>query len=703
MIGCCVALLAAALVGRAGIQEASGLHLSFQTDKDLTLVRTHDTRVERVVLQDGSYALRVEFHPAEWPNVWFQQAEPWNWSGAGALVLEMANPSKETIHFGVRVDDDASANGIVHCRQGSGSIGPGQHRAFAMPLGRDPMSVGMRGLPPNVPGAENLGGSGALDLSHIVAFQVFLHRPEAPKTLLITSIRLAEGVATLEGIVDRFGQYAKADWPGKVHSEAELRDRIRTEERDLARHPAPSDRDEYGGWAHGPSLKATGFFRTERVDGRWWLVTPNGHLFFSLGVDCVGTSADTITTGREGMFTWLPPKSGEFRPCWGYVDGVHSGPVKRGDTFNFFRANLIRQFGEDYAGSYFPLVLKRLRSWGFNTIGNWSDQALYGNGHVPYVGTVHIGGHHARVASGSDYWGTMHDPFDPQFAHDVRESLAPVTRLIGEDPWCVGYFVDNELSWGGGGDEGRYGLALGALSLAADASPAKRAILTMLREQYPDVAALNAAWSTHFTGWAEMEAPVRLHAPFSEAQKRDLGAFVKRFARQYFRVVRDELKRQAPHHLYLGCRFAWYTPESVEASAEYCDVVSFNIYQPKPDGAQWNFLKHLGKPVMIGEFHFGALDRGMFHTGLVAAENQQQRAAMYEQYVKTVAQNPAFVGCHWFQFVDEPLTGRAWDGENYNIGFLTVTDTPYPELVEAARRVHRTIYTLRYGRPTAAR
>ena len=26
--------------------------------------------------------------------------------------------------------------------------------------------------------------------------------------------------------------------------------------------------------------------------------------------------------------------------------------------------------------------------------------------------------------------------------------------------------------------------------------------------------------------------------------------------------------------------------------------------------------------------------------------------------------------------VDEPLTGRAYDGENYNIGFLTVTDTP---------------------------
>jgi agarase len=49
------------------------------------------------------------------------------------------------------------------------------------------------------------------------------------------------------------------------------------------------------------------------------------------------------------------------------------------------------------------------------------------------------------------------------------------------------------------------------------------------------------------------------------------------------------------------------------------------------------------------------------------------------------------VGVHWFQYIDEPLTGR-FDGENYNIGFVDVTDTPYPELRDAARRVNNTIY-----------
>jgi agarase len=38
------------------------------------------------------------------------------------------------------------------------------------------------------------------------------------------------------------------------------------------------------------------------------------------------------------------------------------------------------------------------------------------------------------------------------------------------------------------------------------------------------------------------------------------------------------------------------------------------------------------------------------------------------------------------------MTGRTYDGENYNIGFVDVTDTPYPEMVEAARAVHATLY-----------
>ena len=116
-------------------------------------------------------------------------------------------------------------------------------------------------------------------------------------------------------------------------------------------------------------------------------------------------------------------------------------------------------------------------------------------------------------------------------------------------------------------------------------------------------------------------------------------------------------------------------------------MVSFNIYQPRVDPKSWAFTQDLGKPCLIGEFHFGALDRGLFHPGLVSTPNQAARAAMFQDYIHSVTDNPAFVGAHWFQYTDEALTGRPLDGENYNIGFVTVTDTPYPEMVKSARSV----------------
>jgi hypothetical protein len=121
-------------------------------------------------------------------------------------------------------------------------------------------------------------------------------------------------------------------------------------------------------------------------------------------------------------------------------------------------------------------------------------------------------------------------------------------------------------------------------------------------------------------------------------------------------------------------------------------VVSFNLYWRSV--ADFKLPGKADKPVIIGEFHFGALDRGMFHTGLQGAENQEDRARLYREYVTGALKNPAFVGCAWFQYCSQPTTGRS-DGENYQIGFVDICDTPYPEIIAASREIGAKLYDLR--------
>jgi hypothetical protein len=77
----------------------------------------------------------------------------------------------------------------------------------------------------------------------------------------------------------------------------------------------------------------------------------------------------------------------------------------------------------------------------------------------------------------------------------------------------------------------------------------------------------------------------------------------------------------------------------------------------------------------------------MFHTGLVETGSQGERAKAYKDYVMGCLKHRQFVGCHWFQWQDEPVTGRVYDEENYQIGLVDGVDTPYVETIEAVREV----------------
>ena len=377
--------------------------------------------------------LRVTFQPAEWPNVKFPapEGQAWDWSSHGFLLLELRNPDRTTSSW-------ESGSTMIHPPTASGSLPDREVRlkaaestTVAVAVSRtDPMAHGMRGLPGHAGNPERDGLGIRARLTFITSWPSRSSCISRERRVIWRSSRPGwHRLFRSRESSTRSGSIPGPNWPGKVQSESDLVHRHELEAADLKAHPAPPDRDRFGGWRNGPKQQATGFFRTVKQDGKWWLVDPDGALFISLGVDVVTPNEATILTGRESMFTGLPASGDPLARFYGMARGIHSGPVKEGKTFNFYEANLERTYG-----TQLPRVngetrtLKRLKSWGFNTVGNWSDHRLYRNGQVPYVATVSVFGNHARVGSGSDYWGKMHDPFDPRFAESVRNSLRGVVR-----------------------------------------------------------------------------------------------------------------------------------------------------------------------------------------------------------------------------------------------------------------------------------
>jgi hypothetical protein len=653
------------------------------------------------VAVDGGQALRVDtIAEGKQPGLTLRPPRgKWNAWLFTTIEMEVTNLGASPLRIALRVDNPG-ANGAKNCVTGYLRLEPGESGTLARELTRTapapaPVKLfGMRGYPPKQAGEKQ-----AIDVRNITALQIFVPEPKEEHAFRVDSIRLT---GTYDGpsfqlmqrqtgsflpFIDTFGQYIHKDWPGKTHSLEELHARRDAEAAELAKSPGPDSWDQYGGWKDGPQLEATGFFYTAKYAGKWWLVDPEGRLFFSHGVDCVAARDPTPLDGRDGWFRDLPdgPVFTQFYGRQRHVAmGYYKGKEPR--CFSFSPANVLRKYeGGDWYDRFADTTHLRLRAWGLNTIANWSDPRIYLKRKTPYVVAVYSRG--KVVAGSTGHWGQFRDVLDPDFKEKLQAVMKRQATTSANDPWCIGYFVDNEVSWGGE-------VSLAAAVLASPKGQfAKQVLVSDLQAKYGTIANLNQAWGTEYASWQALLDHQRRKGPGTKEANTDLVAFNRKMVETYFRTIRDAIREVAPHQLYLGCRFAWVNNMVANAAAKYCDVVSYNIYGHTVSRFRCSITTDV--PLIVGEFHFGALDRGMFHGGLCRVGNQAERAVKYEQYVRSVLRHPQFVGCHWFKYVDEPTTGRALDGENYQIGLVDIVDTPYPETIEAVRKVANDMYTYR--------
>jgi hypothetical protein len=670
----------------------------------VTLQHVHRDGAPQTI--DGFTLQRYAFEAAASPAL---TVTPANALGGGdELHVEVQNAMPWAVTLTI---DIGGANPDQHLHAQVG-LPAGPPQTLVIPLrATSPRQMGMQVAPPMpfedhgrpILLATTVEGRLGPRTLHTLRFGV--PAPQAAQTLLFGRVEAVSGQAlqraAYTGIVDRYGQATRGQWPQKIASDATLRaahvdERAALGQANMRRVSA----DTYGGRLDVQKLTTTGWFHTQKRDERWYLVTPAGHAFFSLGVNAVAADGGrSYVEGREFMFTGLPPDDGEWVAFYGSGDnrsadrGASQGiGYNHGRWFDFYAANLYRVDGAGWRDAWRARTLDRLQGWGFNTLGDWSDPTLAQAHRLPYTRSINIAGDYANVASGLDYWGRMPDPFDPRFVQAADAAVIKASAGVRDDPWLLGYFADNELAWAGVGAQGRWGLAQGTLAGDA-ASPAKQAFIATLRKKYVAPETLASAWGIALTSWKALDA-TGFAAPLPDAAHpaiaEDYRAWLRRYAEAYFRTVAEAIHRHDPHHLFLGGRFAVNTPEAVAACARYCGVVSFNVYADLPQhGFDAAAVRGLDKPVLISEFHFGSDDRGPFGKGVVSVASEAQRGPAYARFLAAAADDPQIVGAHWFQYLDQPVTGRLLDGENSHVGLVGITDIPFGGFVDAVREANR--------------
>lgn len=425
--------------------------------------------------------------------------------------------------------------------------------------------------------------------------------------------------------------------------------------------------DAFGGWT-GVQTTATGRFRTEQIDGVWWLVTPDGHGLFSAGIVGVRVLGD-------------------------YAPSIGTAP---------YQDNVLARYGS--AAAWADVALDRLLDLNVNTIGSWSDHGLFVQV-MPYTPILGFA-QHAPAVPGVAIGLTgqpVRDYFHPAFVSGASVEAANAASCAA-DPWCIGVYSDNELGWGPPLIitqpifDAYFRLPAGA--------PGKLALQSYLETRYGgDVGGFNADFATSLGSFADVQSMTSLAASYttdSAARQAVRRAFTGVVAEHYFRTVHDALRAVDPAMLLLGARFLSYStpPEVAAAAGPYVDVLSTNYYEFGPTwfglaqqlGAQVGYIPAArvfddvdtlyaltGRPILISEYGYRSAESDLpntFPPFYPTLPTQAARADAFAAYTRRAVQRPYVVGTHWFKHADQPIEGRA-DGENNNWGIVDLQDDPY--------------------------
>ncbi len=410
---------------------------------------------------------------------------------------------------------------------------------------------------------------------------------------------------------------------------------------------------------------ATGFFHMERIDGRDWPIDPTGRA--------------VILAGTQ-----------HIKPGGTHSDAVGYSPYGRFVATNYPSVN-----------AWADETLARLNDWGFTMLGNACALGVLAHKTLPHVRNIQLG---QRVSRGDPDWyirewgfkpcSALPNVFHPDFAAACEWRAREMCAPYKDDPWLIGWFIDNELAWWG---------------------TSKRIESTGVYALVAKLPKTHSARKVLDAFLAERDLEVGPDVP--RQAKVD---FLRLYARTYYEKTSSAIRKADPNHMVLGSRYAGLdgaAPVVWEEAGKCCDVVTFNCY-PWADlgsGIVYDveggvpmterlreYYGYAKAPLMITEWSFPALDHG--HPCLVGAgqrfRTQKERVEATMLFAKTLLADPHVAGYDYFKWNDQPKTGSSrFSPEDCNYGLVNDFGVPYEGITQAFKELHGNLVRWRTAAP----
>lgn len=401
--------------------------------------------------------------------------------------------------------------------------------------------------------------------------------------------------------------------------------------------------NQFGSWKTNRQ-QFTGFFRTEKIKDRWWIIDPEGYPYIYKGVAVFrpGASDHQIDVFRQKYTT--------------------------AENWREKESDMLRSYGFNGAGCWSAVDVLRESKQPLPYSIIISPMQSYRSEHIKRFGGKY------KEAGWQNFRFDLAMVFDPEFDKHVESTVKEIVKYK-DDKFLVGYYTDNELPW-----------RTDALDIHLN---------KLAKDEAGYIAA--SQWLKQRKGKAAGQLDIT---------EEDRLAFSGYYFETYVKKVSEAIRKHDPNHMYLGCRFNQQirqeltNPEIFRVAGKYMDVISINHYRKwEPDSIQLHdWEKWSGKPFLITEWYTKGEDSGLKNTtgaGWIV-KTQQDRGYFYQNFALELVKSKNCVGWHWFTYQDNDPGNLQVDESNRdsNKGVVDSDFRPYYQLLKQMKELNNNVYNL---------